>query len=318
MIHVEQHGPVVAIRMARGVLGRPLMWSTAYWVDGLLIDTGPHCTAQQLIRALRQVSVDAVVLTHSHEDVIGGLHTVHAAFPRAPIYASGYALPTIQDPSRLRLQFYRRVAWGSPLPVPDVLPLETLDDTLRTRSYSFRLVETPGHTRDAISLFEPHQRWVFSGDAFIGGNERHWPRETDLFGVLGSLHTLVTLRPERLFPCSGEVRRNPKPELAEKIDRLQRLCREVARLDAVGMQVEEMVTCLFPGAQRGRSWVQWWSGGHYAAVNLVEACRSYNALLSASDAALPATRKPNPARTLFSSSRDSSTNASADRGDLLR
>ena len=39
MIHVEQHGPVLAIRMARGFLGRPLAWTTAYWVDGLLIDT---------------------------------------------------------------------------------------------------------------------------------------------------------------------------------------------------------------------------------------------------------------------------------------
>jgi len=279
---------------------------------------GPRCTAHQLSHALRRVNVEAVVLTHSHEDVIGGLHTVHAAFPRAPIFASGYALPTIQDPSRLRLQLYRRVAWGSPQPVSGVLPLEALEDTVRTRSYSFRLVETPGHTRDAVSLFEPHQRWLFSGDAFIGGSERHWSRETDLFGVLGSLHTLVTLRPERLFPCSGEVRRNPKPELAEKIDRLQRLCREVARLDAVGMRVDEMVACLFPDASRRLPLVQWWTGGHYAAVNLVEACRSYNALLSATDAALPAARKPNPARTLFSGSRDSSTNASADRGDVLR
>ena len=62
---------------------------------------------------------------------------------------------------------------GSPLPVPEVLPLETLDDTLRTPSYTFRLVETPGHTRDPISLFEPQQRWLFSGDAFMGGHERH-------------------------------------------------------------------------------------------------------------------------------------------------
>lgn len=36
MIHVEQHGPVTAIRMARSLLGRPVYWTAAYWVDGLL------------------------------------------------------------------------------------------------------------------------------------------------------------------------------------------------------------------------------------------------------------------------------------------
>jgi glyoxylase-like metal-dependent hydrolase (beta-lactamase superfamily II) len=314
MIHVEQHGPVVAIRMARGVLGRPLMWSTAYWVDGLLIDTGPACTADQLVHTLRRVKVETVVLTHSHEDVIGGLHAVHAAFPAAPIFASWYALPIIEQPARLRLQLYRRLVWGSPLPVDAALPLEKLEDTLRTRAYTFRLVETPGHTRDAISLFEPQQRWLFAGDAYIGGSERAWSRETDMSGVLGSLHTLAGLRPERLFPCSGEVRRNPRPELADKIDRLQRLCREVARLEVAGLSVAEMAACLF----QHEPWLAWWSGGHYSAANLIQACRTYNALLAVTEPESSAVAKPRRSRPLFPKSRDSSPNESADRGDVVR
>ena len=39
MIQVEQHGSVTVIRMARALLGRPLYWTAAYWLDGLLIDT---------------------------------------------------------------------------------------------------------------------------------------------------------------------------------------------------------------------------------------------------------------------------------------
>ena len=80
MIQVEQHGPITSIRMARSFLGKPLYWTTAYWVDGLLIDTGPRCAAPELVRILQQVQVDQIVVTHGHEDTFGGLSaTTYAA-----------------------------------------------------------------------------------------------------------------------------------------------------------------------------------------------------------------------------------------------
>lgn len=314
MIHVEQHGPVLAIRMARGFLGRPLAWTTAYWVDGLLIDAGPRCAAPELLKILSQVPVNQIVITHGHEDNIGGLEDVHSRFRHAPIFASYRAIGVIQEPTRLRMQLYRRLVWGVPKALKQVRPLDDVDNTLRTSNYTFRVIETPGHSRDHISLFEPTQRWLFSGDAFIGGIERSWARESDLFSVIGSLQTLMSLRPERLFPSSGEVRRNPRPELAEKIAMLQRLCKEVARLDAAGMSVEEMVACLF----KGESSLRLWTGGHYSAANLVEACRSYNALMVATNedvAVNPPSRARHP---VASDSPDSSANESADRGDMVR
>ena len=316
MIHVEHHGPVIAIRMARRFLGRPLAWATAYWVDGLLVDTGPYCAAGELIQVLAQLHVDQVVITHSHEDNIGGLAAVHRRFPHAPIYASSYAIPTIQDPTRLHLQFYRRLVWGVPRGVSGVRPVEGLEDMLRTPDYAFRVVETPGHTRDHVSLYEPTQRWLFSGDAFIGGHEQDWARESDLFGVIGSLHTLDSLRPERLFPSSGEVRRNPRPELSEKINHLMRLSKEVARLEAAGMDVEEIVECLFKGESRLRLW----TGGHFSAAHLVDACRSYNTLTATGTGdAGQVRRNPFTAnRPLPSDSAGSSANESADRGDMVR
>ncbi|MGL4649296.1 MAG: hypothetical protein ACRC1H_07795, partial [Caldilineaceae bacterium] len=64
MIQIEQHGPVIAIRMARRFLGKPLYWSTAYWMDGLLIDSGPPSTARELLRVLEQVQVKQIAITH--------------------------------------------------------------------------------------------------------------------------------------------------------------------------------------------------------------------------------------------------------------
>lgn len=314
MIHVEQHGPVIAIRMARAFLGRPLYWTAAYWVDGLLIDSGPRCTAHQLVRVLDQVHVDRVVVTHSHEDHIGGLSALQAHFPKAAIYASARAVPVLQDPARLRMQLYRRVVWGRPKPVAAVHLLDELDNVVRTPAYCFRVIETPGHSQDHISLFEPNQRWLFSGDAFIGGRDQAWSRDADLFGVLSSLRTLASLRPERLFPGSGTVRRTPLPEIHDKIGSLMRLSREVARLDASGMSVDEIVLYLF----KGESSFRFWTGGHFSAANLVEACRSYNALMTPENAAAPGMLSPRSPRTIASDSPDSSANRPADRGDMVR
>lgn len=132
--------------------------------------------------------------------------------------------------------------------------------------------------------------------------------------MLGTLQTLAILRPERLFPSSGEVRRNPQPEIAEKISVLLQLCQEVGQLDAAGMSVEEIVTYLF----KTESPLRLWTNGHFSSANLVEACRSYNSLVAPPDD--PQADRPamHPANAPASNTSGSSANESADRGDVVR
>jgi glyoxylase-like metal-dependent hydrolase (beta-lactamase superfamily II) len=308
MIHVEQQGPVVVIRLARAFLGRPLWWTAVYWVDGLLIDTGPRCTATQLARVLQAYPVEQIVLTHSHEPMIGGLAAVHQAFPQAPIYAATRALATIEQPSRLHLPLFRRLLWGQPDPFTSVLTLDAVDNVLQTHQFTFRVVETPGHTPDQITLFEPLQRWLFCSDAFIYGRDESWTAEADLFGVISSLRTLASLHPERLFSGNGRVSRTPLPELHEKIGDLIRLTREVARLDSAGLTVPQMVAQLFPNETR----LAFWTWGHHSATHLVAACRSYNAIFAPLDQAtepgwanaLDAKRSANPSSSSSSQTGD--------------
>ena len=316
MIHVEKHGPVIAIRMARGFFGRPIYWTAAYWVDGLLIDTGPACAASELTRLLRSVPVDTVVLTHSHEDHIGGLAALLQQRPDAKVYASPRALPLIAEPDRLRMQMYRRLVWGTPDPVDSAISLDEVENRIETPGYSFRVVETPGHSRDHICLFEPEQRWLFSGDAYIGGDDQAWTPEFDMFGIISSLRTLATLHPERLFPGSGSVRRTPLPDIHQKIRQLTDLAREVAHLEEVGLTMPEMVAYLFQEEPR----LYFWTRGHFSAVHLIEACRGYNALFLTDDevAARPSTHSTGPTdssttRPSRKNSPDSSTKNKRDR-----
>jgi glyoxylase-like metal-dependent hydrolase (beta-lactamase superfamily II) len=276
MIDVEQHGSVRVIRLSRAVFGRPFYWTAAYWLDGLLIDTGPACTAGQLVRVLRRLPVRQIAITHAHEDHIGGLSLLRQSFPDAAIYAPRQAIPLIEEPQRLGMQWHRRLLWGAPQPTLGVQSLDSVDDRLSTGEFTLRAVETPGHSRDHVSYFEPRYRWLFSGDAFIGGRDVAWTSESDMFAIVSSLRTLASLRPERMFPGSGSVRRTPLPELHGKVGALVQLAQEVHRLEQSGSTTGEMVETLFGGEPR----IKTWSMGHFSAANLVEACRSYNAILS--------------------------------------
>lgn len=313
MIDVEQHGSVRTIRMSRSLLGRPLYWTAAYWIDGLLIDTGPACTAPQLARLLSPLPVRQIAITHAHEDHIGGLALLRRQFPDAQVYAPRQSIPLIEDPQRIQMQWYRRLLWGMPQPVQGVQSLDAVEDRLQVGEFTLRVVETPGHSRDHVSYFEPRYRWLFSGDAFIGGREVAWTPETDLFALVSSLRTLASLRPERLFPGSGTVRRTPLPDLHGKICALMQLAQEVNRLDRAGYSTPQMVETLFQGEPP----ITKWSRGHFSAANLVEACRSYNAIFSPLDFPEPPPLA-GPLRGKSDDLTDSSANWSSGPGDVRR
>ena len=313
MIHLEHHGPVLAIRMARSLFGRPLYWTAAYWVDGLLIDTGPRCTANEFLRAMEKLHVERVVVTHSHEDIIGGLAKLRMRYPHVEMYASHRALPLIQSAEQLDIPLYRRLVWGMPQPVDAVRSLDETENVIKTPNYTFRVIDTPGHSRDHISLFEPTQRWVFCGDSYNAATDPIWARDEDLFGVISSLRTLASLRPERVFPGNGRVGRTPLPDIHGKISWLTRLTRDVAVLDGEGLSVSEMVTSLF----RGESPMRYWTAGHHSASNLIKACQSYNALIAPVVADSPLGGEQ-LARSAKEDSADSSASQSADLGDIVR
>ena len=115
MIRIEQIGEVRTFRMARTIMGRPLYFTSAYLVDGLLIDTGCTYTVSDLVESLQDGSVDLVVNTHRHEDHIAGNALIQSRFG-VEVLAHPRAVPYLKDPSRLRLRAYQRFIWGSPAP----------------------------------------------------------------------------------------------------------------------------------------------------------------------------------------------------------
>jgi len=74
MLEVTTIDGVKCLRMARTMLGRGLYYTAAYWVDGLMVDTGCAHALPQLLGAVEAGSVRTIVNTYSHEDHVGCNH----------------------------------------------------------------------------------------------------------------------------------------------------------------------------------------------------------------------------------------------------
>ncbi len=260
MIRVTEHGPVLTFRVARPVLGRPYYHTAAYWVDGLLIDTGCAHTAAELVQATAGLEVSQIVNTHSHEDHIGAngpLQRVRGCLVRA----HRDALAIVANPRLQYLQPYRRFFWGWPQP-SQAMPLDAWVETARHR---FQVIPTPGHVDHHIALYEPDEGWLFSGDAYIGGRDVAARLDYDVDAIIASLRVLAALPAARLFPGSGTVRENPAAEIARKIEQMEEFGAAVHRLHAAGIGVREIRRRLLGREQ----FITYLTVGHFRASNLV-------------------------------------------------
>lgn len=266
MIQVEPvagaHG-VVKVRAAHALLGRPYYFTAAYWVDGLLIDTGCAHTARQLTAAARHWPVEQIVNTHSHEDHIGANAQVQAAH-RCPILAHPDALPILENPRQQPLQPYRRLFWGWPKPSRG----EPIGEWVETEHLRFQVIHTPGHSPDHVCLFEPEQGWLFSGDAYIGGEDRALRAGYDIHGIIASLKKLAELPVRFIFSGSGTVRENGVQPLLDKIAYLEDLGERIRTLRDEGLSPRRIRRRLF-GRELPLTYV---TLGHFSGTRLV---RSY-------------------------------------------
>jgi glyoxylase-like metal-dependent hydrolase (beta-lactamase superfamily II) len=257
---VGDSGQVIRFQMARVVFGRPAYYAAAYWVDGLLIDTGCAHTSRQLTAAIKSLELDKIANTHSHEDHIGANAMLQQALD-CPIYAHLDALPVIANPRLQKLQAYRRIFWGMPKPSRATRIGQTLD----TNGYHFEVIHTPGHSPDHICLFEPDMGWLFSGDAFIGGEDRALRQGYDIRGIIASLKKLAQLPVRVIFSGSGSVRQDGSRHLEKKIDYLEDLGQRVCALDQKGMSARQIRRKLF-GPELP---ITYFTLGHFSGLHLV-------------------------------------------------
>jgi glyoxylase-like metal-dependent hydrolase (beta-lactamase superfamily II) len=263
MIKVSEMSTVRKFLMARSVVGRPLYFTTAYWVDGLMVDTGCSHTIGELVNAVADLRIDTIVNTHSHEDHVAANAELNKR-NGADIFAHSEALPILADPRLKPLRPYQHVMWGYP---PRSEAVE-VPKTLETKHHKFQILHTPGHSSDHICLFEPAQGWLFTGDAYIGGFDKSLRADYNIWQIIDSLKKLALLEPKILFPGSGTVREDAGEELAKKIAYLEQMGERVGELHAKGRSRRQIRRKLLGREQL----IAYFTLGHFTGKNLI---RSY-------------------------------------------
>ena len=156
-----------------------------------------------------------IVVTHHHGDHRGGVDAVRE---RYGVRVVGHA----------RLAEHQRIDLA--VKDGDWLPL-----TPGLSDWRLQVLETPGHTRDSISLWQPRLRSLFVGDLLPGGGGTVIidPPDGDMAQYLDSLERVAALEPVTLFPAHGSPQGAAVRRIRQLIaHRLERELRVHAALEA--------------------------------------------------------------------------------------
>ncbi len=248
MIQITQFGEITQFKMGRESQGQEpwqppgqvFYWTSAYLVDGLLIDTGCPHTAEEFVHALEGRDIKLAVNTHYHEDHVGANYLLQQKLGLR-ILASRESIPLINMVHKQHT--YQELIWGYPVPTKVGL----LPPKIETEHFRFDVVPTPGHCKGHVALVEPTQGWCFSGDLFPSREPKAVRPEEDIAGIARSMQKLVDLKTDRLilFTSLGNVVRDGREALRSCIAYLKDMSLKAKRLDEQGLSAGDIRDQLF-------------------------------------------------------------------------
>lgn len=201
-----------------------------------VVDTGaanavPHVMAALASLGLGPEAVDWVMLTHVHLDHAGGAGALMAQCPNARLVVHPRGVRHMVDPSRLwagaagvyGAEAVQRL-YGDPVPVAASRVVEAVEGLeLDLAGRPFRFLDTPGHARHHVCIWDETSRGFFTGDTFglsyreldVAGRPSIFPTTTPVQfepeAMHASIDRLLAYQPEAVylthFGRVGEVAR---------------------------------------------------------------------------------------------------------------
>lgn len=239
MLKATQVGDVTEIKMGRSLDGSTVLyWVAAYLIDGTLIDTGCDYTKEELAEFLTGRQVSRIINTHYHEDHVGGNALLRERFGlRALSHPETIRLMS----GRYNLHLYQREVWGYPVPC-SADPIGSVVDDGRVR---LRVIETPGHCRGHISLFEENRGILFSGDIWVGERPKTARAEEGEYQLIEDLRKFEGLRPKIMFASLGKVVPDPTETIMRTRAYLEATRDKILELHSQGKSSDQIRDELF-------------------------------------------------------------------------
>jgi ribonuclease/clavin/mitogillin len=261
---------------------------TTVLYDGVAVDPGSPKMRRSLQRHLRRMKpkITKVIATHAHEEHVGNLNWL-SELTRAPIYVSEMTARFL-TPFK-NLPWVRAMIIGQPPNLKQ--PYQLLGETIDTQSGYLRVIPTSGHCDDHIALYDPKEKVLLAGDAFMGSyfatpnpdvDSRKWLLSLERLMALdieilveghGHIHTLRTDIPD--FP-GVVIRQDPKVAISRKLDYLRWLREQIEAGLQEQLPVRVIEASCFPWGSR-TSWescatdecIRLLSLGHFSRTELV-------------------------------------------------
>ncbi|WP_017726970.1 MBL fold metallo-hydrolase [Halalkalibacterium ligniniphilum] len=180
--------------------------------EAVIFDPGGNGT--EFIEWLKSQSITplAILLTHAHFDHIGAVDDVRHEF-NIPVYLHKEEADWLTDGSKNRSAFFLSDGEIVVKPADHII---TEEDSLQIGSFTFSVLETPGHSPGSVSFYYEKEGIVFSGDALFASSIGR----TDLPGgdhqqLLQSIHDKLLELPEETIVACGH---GPTTTIGQEMD----------------------------------------------------------------------------------------------------
>ncbi|XP_030374517.1 beta-lactamase-like protein 2 homolog isoform X1 [Scaptodrosophila lebanonensis] len=165
----------------------------------ILIDTGDENVPQYIehlkgVLKQEQAAISTIILTHWHHDHVGGVKDIVSQKLSEEV------------PSHVDCKVYKfpRTDASDVCPeIPDSIKVQKLADNqeFAVDGAKVRVLHTPGHTTDHAVL-TTDDGTLFSGDCILGEGTAVFE---DLYYYMQSLHKILDIKPQRIYPGHGNV-----------------------------------------------------------------------------------------------------------------
>lgn len=232
---------IAQVHFAKGTIGNEKIRLSvhSFISDGVLIDTGSSSLRSVFEPFFNTHTFNQIALTHYHED-----HTGNAALAQKKTNAPTYIHPmsahlTSEKP---RIPIYRKMLWGE----VEAFQSTPYDTSFQSKNDQWRVIHTPGHTKDHVALLNESKGQLFTGDLYVAPKVKLVLIDENVLDTLDSLKKIQQYDYDDIFCCHAGYVKNPRKMIQYKIDFLEELQGKVLQLAQKGMNVYDITNTLFP------------------------------------------------------------------------